>query len=273
MGGPSLWGTGFLPWGEALPNTAGKNTYVFDAVLSLLHGAVTSLWVYPALFACAMLDGVVPVFPAETLVVTAGLYAAQGRPSLPLVVLMAAAGATTGDHLAYLLGRAAGRRVRAWSARGRRRAAAFAWAERGLAVRGGMVLVAARYVAGGRNAATMAMGAVGYPLRSFSFFDVIGAGSWALVSALLGYVGGVAFEQQPVEGLLFGLSAAVVITVMVEAVRRARPHGRPAGTAPPTFADETPEADEAMQSETGQVPRQGAEPGLERSSSSEGQVA
>jgi membrane-associated protein len=171
--------------------------------------------------------------------------------------------------LAYLLGRAAGRRVRAWSARGRRRAAAFAWAERGLAVRGGMVLVAARYVAGGRNAATMAMGAVGYPLRSFSFFDVIGAGSWALFSALLGYVGGVAFEQQPLEGLLFGLSAAVVITVLVEVVRRARPPGRPTGSAAPT-ADEALEPDEAVQAE---VPLQGAEPGLERSSPSEGQVA
>lgn len=255
-----MWGTGFLPPGEALRGCAGNNAYVFDAVLGVLHGAVTSLWVYPALFACAMLDGVVPVFPAETLVVTAGLYAAQGRPSLPLVVLLAAAGATAGDHLAYLLGRAAGGRVRAWSVRGRRRAAAFAWAERGLAVRGGVILVAARYVAGGRNAATMAMGAVGYPLRSFSFYDVVGAGGWALFSALLGYVGGVAFERQPAEGLLFGLSAAVLIAVIVEVLRRVGPRGR-----------RTPEdPDRAL---GGEAAHADAEPALEESFPSEGQVA
>lgn len=260
MGGPSLWGTGFLPPGEALRGRAGNNAYVFDAVLGLLHGAVTSLWVYPALFACAMLDGVVPVFPAETLVVTAGLYAAQGRPSLPLVVLLAAAGATAGDHVAYLLGRAAGGRVRAWSGRGRKRTAAFAWAERGLAVRGGVVLVAARYVAGGRNATTMAMGAVGYPLRSFSFYDVIGAGSWALFSALLGYVGGVAFERQPVEGLLFGLSAAVLIAVTVEALRHVSLRRRRAAAGPEAAFG-------------GDAAQDGVEPGLEESFPSGGQAA
>lgn len=195
---------------------------MIDAVLGLLHGAVTSLWVYPALFVCAMLDGVVPVFPAETLVITAGLYAAQGRPSLLLVVVLAAAGACAGDHIAYLLGRASGGRIRAWAGRGPRREAAFAWAERGLAVRGGLVLVAARYVAGGRNATTLTMGAVGYPLRSFSSYDVVGAGSWALFSALLGYVGGVAFEQHPVKGLLFGLSTAVAIMVLAESLRTVR---------------------------------------------------
>lgn len=226
---------------------------MFDAVLSLLHGAVTSIWIYPALFVCALLDGVVPVFPAETLVVTAGLYAAQGRPVLPAVVLAAAAGACAGDHIAYLLGRVSGGRVRAWMGRGPRREAAFAWAERGLAVRGGLVLVAARYVAGGRNATTLMMGAVGYPLRAFSSYDMIGAGSWALFSALLGYVGGVAFEQHPLQGLLFGLSAAVVITAAVEAVRqvRLRRLRRPAQAAPDGLEVSDQSADQGGDQDSG----------------------
>ncbi len=205
---------------------------MYGAVLDQLHGAVTSGWIYPALFVIAMLDGVVPVFPAETLVVTAGLYsAADGRPLLPAVVALAGAGAFAGDHLAYLLGRSGGPRVDRWMHKGPRRAAAFAWAARSLARRGGLVLVVARYVAGGRNAATMTMGAVGYRLRAFSLYDGIGAGSWALVSALLGYVGGVAFERHPLRGLLFGLGVAVAVTVAAEGLRHLR--GRRRAVAEP----------------------------------------
>lgn len=196
---------------------------MYDALLAWLQGAVTSGWIYPALFVIAMLDGVVPVFPAETLVVTAGLYsAADGRPVLPAVVVLAAAGAFAGDHVAYLLGRASGGRFDRWMHKGPRRAAAFAWADRSLAVRGGLVLVVARYVAGGRNAATMTMGAVGYRLRSFSAYDAIGASSWALASALLGYAGGVAFERHPLRGLLLGLGLAVAVTVAAETLRHLR---------------------------------------------------
>jgi len=203
---------------------------VFHAVFDQLHAAVTSGWVYPVLFAMAMLDGMVPVFPVETLVVTAGVYAAaDGRPWLPGVVAAAAAGAFAGDHATYFVGRMSGGRIGRWARRGPRRQAAFAWAERSLRVRGGMVLVAARYVAGGRNAATMTMGAVGYRLRSFSLFDAGGAVAWALTSALLGYVGGVAFERHPLQGMVCGLAMAVAVTVAFEALRHVRRRHAAAG--------------------------------------------
>ena len=215
---------------------------MFDAILGQLHGAATSGWIYPALYVVAMLDGVVPVFPAETLVVTAGLYsAADGRPALPAVVALAAAGAFTGDHLAYLLGRASGGRFDRWMHKGPRRSAAFAWAARSLATRGGLVLVVARYVAGGRNAATMTMGAVGYRLRSFSLFDAVGAVSWALTSALLGYLGGVTFERHPLQGLAFGLGLAIGVTVAVESLRQIRQRRRDRrATAEPPLAERVP---------------------------------
>jgi membrane protein DedA with SNARE-associated domain len=202
--------------------------YVVDAVTNLVHAAVSSPWIYPALLLCALLDGVLPVFPAETLVVTAGLYAAHGRPWLPGVVAAAAAGAVAGDHLSYLLGRRASGRVRDWTRRGRRRSAALEWAGRALAARGGLILVAARYVAAGRNATTLTMGAVRYPLRAFSLYDMLGSGAWALCSALLGYVGGVAFQRHPLQGLLLGLGAAAATTLAGEGVRRVR-HGRRGG--------------------------------------------
>ena len=85
-----------------------------------------------------------------------------------------------------------------------------------------MILVVARYVPGGRTAVTLTMGAVGYRLRSFSLFAAVAAVSWALYGALLGYVGGVAFEDDPLKGVAVGLGLALGVTGAVEAVRFAR---------------------------------------------------
>jgi membrane protein DedA with SNARE-associated domain len=66
------------------------------------------------------------------------------------------------------------------------------------------------------------MGAVRHPLRSFTFFDAIAAGSWAVYSGLIGFFGGMAFENDPIKGLLLGLGIALSITALVEIVRWAR---------------------------------------------------
>ncbi|MFD0788708.1 DedA family protein, partial [Micromonospora azadirachtae] len=97
--------------------------------------------------------------------------------------------------------------------------------------RGGLILTVARYVPGGRTAVTLTMGAVGYPRRRFLAFDALAAGSWGLYSALVGYLGGLAFEQDPVRGLLLGLGLALNVTVVVEGVRLLRRRGRRRSTS------------------------------------------
>ena len=188
-------------------------------MIDVLESAITSPWVYLALFAIAVLDGFFPVVPSETMVITAGVFAAGGDPDLAAVIGVAAAGAFVGDHISYWIGRRAGagmvRRLRP----GSRRHAAFTWAADALAVRGGLLLVVARYVPGGRTAATMTTGAVGFPARRFAMFDALAAGSWALYSALVGYLGGAAFEHDTLKGLAFGLGLAAGVTVLVEAAR------------------------------------------------------
>lgn len=184
-------------------------------MIELLESAITSPWVYLALFAIAVLDGFFPVVPSETMVITAGVFAASGEPNLAAVIAVAALGAFLGDHISYAIGR----RVGAGLMRGGKRRKAFEWAANALAVRGGLLLVVARYVPGGRTAATMTTGAVGYPLRRFTAFDALAAGSWALYSALVGYLGGAAFEHDKLKGLLFGLGLAFGVTVLVEVVR------------------------------------------------------
>ncbi|URM93367.1 MULTISPECIES: DedA family protein [Actinomadura] len=201
-----------------------------DGIMGVVDTAVTSPWFYLVLFAVAAIDGFFPVVPSESLVITAGVYAASGEPRLGWVVVLAALGAFTGDHVSFLVGRRAGGRLVRGARPGSRRDAAFGWARRTMAERGGLILVVARYVPGGRTAVTVTMGAVGYRLRSFSLFAVVAAVSWAVYGALLGYVGGVAFEHDPVKGVAVGLGLALSVTVVVEAVRYVR-HRRARGAA------------------------------------------
>ncbi|WP_433501103.1 DedA family protein [Sphaerimonospora sp. CA-214678] len=146
------------------------------------------------------------------------------------MIAVAALGAFTGDHVSYLLGRSGGRRVVRRLRPGGRGRTVFTWAERTLARRGGLLLVVARYIPGGRTAATTTAGAVGYPPGRFSLFDAVAASSWAVYSTMIGMVGGAAFEHDPVKGLLLGLGIALTVTAVTEVIRCLRGR-RPADEA------------------------------------------
>lgn len=177
-------------------------------------------WIYLAVFALAAIDAFFPVVPSETLVITAGVFAAAtGAPNAVLVVLVAAAGAFVGDHISYAIGRFGGARVVARAQSGSRSERASEWARRALFRRGGEILVVARYIPGGRTAVTLTCGSTGYPLRRFSFFDAIASLSWGIYSTSIGYFGGRAFEDDPLLGLLTGFAVAIAISVVIEAYR------------------------------------------------------
>ncbi|MFI7134276.1 DedA family protein [Nonomuraea sp. NPDC050153] len=184
------------------------------AILDLVQQVMSSPWLYAALFGLALLDGFFPIVPAETSVITAAVFAASGETNLALVIVVAALGAFAGDHISYLIGNKSAGRLREKKA--------FVWARDALAERGGLVLVVARYIPGGRTATTLTMGAVRHPLSSFTFFDAIAASSWAVYSGLIGFFGGMAFENDPIKGLFLGLGIALSITGLVELVRWAR---------------------------------------------------
>ena len=191
-----------------------------DAVLQVLHDVMSSPWLYVTVFGLALLDGFFPIVPAETSVITAGVFAASGSPELLPLIAVAAGGAFAGDHISYALGRATGRRLGARA----RRAKVMTWARTAIAERGGLILVVARYIPGGRTAVTLTMGATGYPRARFTAFDAVAVAAltWAGYSALIGYLGGQTFEGDPLRGLLFGLGLAASVTVVVEVVRYAR---------------------------------------------------
>jgi membrane-associated protein len=184
-----------------------------------VYVANASGWAYAVVFLLAMLDAILPVVPSETAVITAGVVAASGHLSLPLIVASAAAGAVAGDNTAYLIGRrfggAATRRFFS-SEKGRQR---LSWARRQLSQRGGQLILVARFIPGGRTVVTLTAGLLHYRWLRFLAFDAVAALVWALYAALLGYFGGRAFEHAAWKGLLLALGVGFAITGTVEAVR------------------------------------------------------
>ncbi|MEV1143432.1 DedA family protein [Micromonospora sp. NPDC049799] len=190
-----------------------------ESALDLLRQTVTSPWVYLLIFGLTAVDAFFPMVPGEAAVITASVLAAGGNPDLAVVIAAAAFGALAGDHVSYAIGRGGGaNRLARLPAESRRRAGSE-WARRAVDRRGGLILTTARYVPGGRTAITLTMGAVRYPRRAFLLFDTIAALSWALYCGLLGYFGGLAFERDPLRGILAGVGLSVAVTLLIEAAR------------------------------------------------------
>lgn len=194
-------------------------------LLTLIQDALTSPWVYAALFSLAALDAMLPFLPSETAILTTSVFAATGNPDLLAVIVTSALGATIGDHCSYLIGRRGGERFRSWTPQGKRPTAALSHAKALLADRASLILILARYIPGGRTAITVTAGLLAYPLRRYTPLVALAATSWATYYGLLGYLGGSAFQQSPVRAVLLGVALAVCAVGTVEVVRRMSRNG------------------------------------------------
>lgn len=199
---------------------------MFDQFTQLVSEATG--WAYGIIFLFAVFDAVIPIFPSETAVITAGVVAAAGDLSLALVIACGAAGAFAGDNGSYWLGRRFGARVRERFFSGEKAQRRITWAEDQLAARGGVLIAIARFIPGGRTAITLTAGTVHYPWRRFVFFDGIAAVIWASYAALLGYFGGHTFENDPWKGLLLALGIAFTVAGLTEGIRWLRDRRSPA---------------------------------------------
>jgi membrane-associated protein len=201
---------------------------VFDRLTQLSASPLT----YLAVLGVCALDAVLPIVPSETVVIAASVLAARGELLIWLVVVAAAAGGFLGDVGSYLLGRTAGAAAARRLFRGDKARRRLDWAGKALARHGAAIIVVARFVPGGRTATTFTAGTVHLPWPKFAAADAAGAILWAIYAAGLGYLGGETFERRPLHAVLFGLGAALLITLSVEVVRRLRRRAPQPGGAP-----------------------------------------
>lgn len=172
--------------------------------------------------------------PGDSLLFTAGLLAAQGHLSLPVLLIGCFIAAVAGDQVGYVFGRRVGPALfnRPDSRLFRREHAERARAY--FARRGAMTIVLARFVPVVRTFAPIVAGVGRMPYRTFVTFNVVGGLVWACGVQILGYVlgrfiPGIDRYLLPVIGLIVAASLAPVAIERFKASRR--PH-RPDSSRP-----------------------------------------
>jgi membrane-associated protein len=189
--------------------------WMFQSIVDAISG---SEWSYGIVFGVAMLDAFFPVVPSETTVIAAGVLAAKGDLRIELVFLAAAIGAICGDNVTFWIGKTLGERIAEKIFAGKRKRH-LDRAHAMLEERGGYLIVIARFIPGGRTAATFAAGSLDWPWLRFIRFDVLAGVVWAGYASLLGYFGGKTFQNSPFKGFVVAFSIALAITFGVEVAR------------------------------------------------------
>ena len=197
---------------------------IFDFLNGMTEwlGDISAKWWFVLLiFIIALLDSVVPVVPSESTVIIGGIAAGQGDQVIWLVILMGATGAFVGDSIAYFLGR----RFRPFVTRmlGRKNGDGeekLAKAADQIDKRGGLLLITARFIPGGRTLMTLSCGATERPYKSwFIPWDIVAATLWASYAGVIGFFFGDLFEDNHSQAFWLAFGTALSITGLIEIVR------------------------------------------------------
>jgi membrane-associated protein len=194
-----------------------------EQVTEALKGQLGSPWLWVIVFAMAGLDALLPFMPSETTVLVVAVLLGPDPARLVLLGVLAAAGAWAGDCLGYAIGRGAGPHVIARLQRGPSERRRYDWARTKVDEHAALLIVAARYLPGGRVASALATGSLHYPLRRFMPLDAAGAALWAVYTVLIGFAGGASFADEPVKGLLLSFGLGLALVGAIELGRRLRP--------------------------------------------------
>lgn len=198
---------------------------VFDIVNSLLDWLQTftsSPWFYVVIFAIAFFDSVIPAVPSETTVILGGIAAGQGELLIVVVLLMGALGAFLGDSTAYLIGSRSGGWMSRLLFRGENGERRLEQAREQIRTRGGLLLITARFIPGGRTALTFSCGLTHQNYGWFVRWDAVACVIWASYAGLLGYFFGDRFKDNHTAAFWWAFGTALSITVLIEGVRWVR---------------------------------------------------
>jgi membrane-associated protein len=191
---------------------------MFDALSHHVNGSPLT---YLLIVAVCAGDALLPLFPAEVVVVTAAVLAAGGHLQIALVVLATVLGAVIGDNCAYGLGRGGLRRLADRLLGSPKAQGRLNWARAQLTANGPWIIIVARFIPGGRTATTYAAGTLEMAWRTrFLPSDLVAAITWSLYAAGLGYIGGATFEHNLWLPLLIAGGASLVVAALGELLRR-----------------------------------------------------
>lgn len=129
--------------------------------------------------------------PGDTLLLSAGVFAAQGKlPPLVVVIAAIVIAAILGDNVGYSIGRRMGRRLFRKKDSLLFHQENLQRAERFYELHGGKTILFARFIPIVRTFAPMVAGVGKMPWKRFILFDVFGALFWGAGVTLTGYLVG-----------------------------------------------------------------------------------
>jgi membrane-associated protein len=178
-------------------------------------------WFLGVVFGIALLDSVVPIVPSETTVIIAGVAVSVGETpySLWMVIVAGAVGAFIGDNVAYSLGRAFAGPFERRAQRKPKFGARLEWAEDQIRARGGLLLITARFIPGGRTLLTLSCGITRQRRAWFMGWVAVAVVIWASYAAGLAYVVGKPFEDNHTAAFWTAFGTALGVNVIIELVR------------------------------------------------------
>ena len=151
-------------------------------------------------------------FPGDTLLLTAGVFAAQGKLSLAAVIAVVAVAAIAGDNTGYHIGKRYGRRLFKKPDSILFRQEYVQKAEDFFERFGSKTMLFAHFVPVVRTFAPPVAGVANMSRRQFILFDAIGDILWAISVTMLGYWFGTKIPNID-HYVLLAVAAAVLVTL------------------------------------------------------------
>ena len=168
------------------------------------------------------------IFPGDSLLFTAGLFAATGKFGLNIVAVAGGAfiAAVLGAQVGYWIGKKYGPRL---FSRPDSRIFKHEYVERSrtfFTKHGSKTIVLARFVPFVRTLAPPMAGMGEMELRTFTIYNIVGAALWAGGVTMLGYVVGDAIPPDKVDTYLLPIIAVIILISMIPPFLEYRKHKR-----------------------------------------------
>ncbi len=181
-------------------------------------------WFLAAILIIAYLDSMIPVVPSETTVIIGGVAVSIGEApyALWMVIVAGAVGAFFGDTSAYMVGRSFSGRFERRAQRKPAFANRLAWAGNQIRQRGGLLLVTARFIPGGRTLLTTSSGITRQPFVWFVGWVAVAVTIWASYAAGLAYAVGQPFKDNHTAAFWVAFGTALSVNVLIEVGRHRR---------------------------------------------------
>jgi membrane protein DedA with SNARE-associated domain len=180
---------------------------------------------WTVLFGVMLENAGLPI-PGETILLVAGYFCYEGNLYMPLVMLIAAAGAVLGDNIGFAIGHHFGRGILLRFGRYVfLTPARLARMEYYFASHGNKSILVARFITGLRVFAALLAGASMMRWRVFLVYNIAGAVLWSIAITLLGFIFG---QSLPILVHWVGRSgtillvAAIIVALVVWRIRAHR---------------------------------------------------